>query len=176
CGRVSVVTTHERRRFVEHVDFITSPGWLRGGATRAEAGLAFGGVAEIITDLGRIVFDPSDRHAVLAAIHPGSTADRVRAMTGFALDTAATLEHPAPPRHRGRRWLVRARVGRGRRRLRGPGPRARPQHRAHPPPLDRASAHMEGRRARPAGRGHDAAPAAAARPPDPHRWLRRSRA
>jgi len=97
CGRVSVVTTHERRRFVDRVDFITSPGWLRGGATRAEAGLAFGGVAEIITDLGRIVFDPSDRHAVLAAIHPGSTSDRVRKTTGFALDTAATLEHPAPP-------------------------------------------------------------------------------
>lgn len=97
CREVIILTVHEKRRFTERVDFVTSPGWLQGGRTRAEAGLVFGGVAEIITDLGRIVFDATDRHAVLAAIHPGSTAERVQELTGFALDTAAALDRPAPP-------------------------------------------------------------------------------
>ena len=35
-----VAMKHEKRRFVEHVDFVTSPGFLRGGDSRREAGLA----------------------------------------------------------------------------------------------------------------------------------------
>ena len=37
CREVMVVTMHERRRFVERVDFITSPGFLGGGASRGSA-------------------------------------------------------------------------------------------------------------------------------------------
>src|SRR5690348_17937865 len=39
-----VAMKHEKRRFVEKVDFITSPGFLRGGRTRAESGLVAGGM------------------------------------------------------------------------------------------------------------------------------------
>ncbi len=35
-----VAMKHEKRRFVEQVDFITSPGLIRGGKSRAESGLA----------------------------------------------------------------------------------------------------------------------------------------
>ena len=97
CGAVTVVTTHEQRRFVEKVDFVTSPGWLSGGSARAEAGLVFGGVTDIITDLGRIAFDPIDRHPVLAAVHAGSSPERIRAMTAFDLAAADSVERPEPP-------------------------------------------------------------------------------
>ena len=39
CNRLLIVTSHESRRFVEMVDFITSPGWLSGGTARCDAGL-----------------------------------------------------------------------------------------------------------------------------------------
>ena len=40
CNEALVVTQHEPRRFVEQVDFITSPGFLAGLAdSRAESGL-----------------------------------------------------------------------------------------------------------------------------------------
>src|SRR3954468_16700648 len=39
-----VAMKHEKRRFVEHVDFITSPGFIRGGKSRAESGLPEGGM------------------------------------------------------------------------------------------------------------------------------------
>ena len=35
-----VAMKHEKRRFVDKVDFITSPGFIRGRKTRAESGLA----------------------------------------------------------------------------------------------------------------------------------------
>lgn len=97
CGAVSVVTTHERRRFVDRVDFVTSPGWLSGGTSRADAGLAFGGVSDILTDLGRITFERSDRTPTLAAVHPGSTLERVREMTAFELAIADPLLRVAEP-------------------------------------------------------------------------------
>src|SRR6266550_7003321 len=37
-----VAMKHEKRRFVEEVDFITSPGYLRGGDTRQASGLLAG--------------------------------------------------------------------------------------------------------------------------------------
>src|ERR1700732_332616 len=43
-AQMIVAMKHERRRFVEHVDFVTSPGFLRGGDTRRASGLITGGV------------------------------------------------------------------------------------------------------------------------------------
>src|SRR3974390_3110449 len=39
-----VAMKHEKGRFVEKVDFVTSPGFLRGRKTRAESGLISGGM------------------------------------------------------------------------------------------------------------------------------------
>src|SRR6478609_5588864 len=52
-----VAMKHEKRRFVEHVDFITSPGFIRGGKTRAESGLPAGGMFRVITELAIFGFD-----------------------------------------------------------------------------------------------------------------------
>src|ERR1700739_2240423 len=43
---------HEKRRFVDKVDFVTSPGFLVGGDSRRRAGLGRGGMHRIVTDLG----------------------------------------------------------------------------------------------------------------------------
>ena len=39
CWRVIVVTNHDRRRFVEKLDFLTTPGFLDGPGSREAAGL-----------------------------------------------------------------------------------------------------------------------------------------
>src|SRR4051812_49089573 len=56
-----VAMKHEKRRFVEKVDFITSPGFIRGGATRGESGLPAGGMYRVVTDLGIFGFHPETR-------------------------------------------------------------------------------------------------------------------
>ena len=49
-----VAMKHEKRRFVADVDFITSPGWLKGGGSRGESGLPEGGMWRVVTDLAII--------------------------------------------------------------------------------------------------------------------------
>src|SRR5215475_13600310 len=52
CWRILVVTNHDKRRFVERVDFVTTPGYLTGPGAREAAGLLPGtGPYRVITDL-----------------------------------------------------------------------------------------------------------------------------
>jgi glutaconate CoA-transferase subunit B len=97
CREVIVLTTHEPRRFIDAVDFVTSPGWLRGGDSRRRSGLLFGGVARVVTTLGLLGFDPESRRMRLEAVHPGVTAEQVRASTPFDLPVAEPLATTAPP-------------------------------------------------------------------------------
>ena len=100
CRSVIILTAHERRRFVEAVDFITSPGYLTGGDSRRRSGLLFGGVSRVVTTLGLFGFEPESRRMRIEALHPGVTIDQVRAETPFALLTADRVETTAPPSER----------------------------------------------------------------------------
>jgi glutaconate CoA-transferase subunit B len=97
CRAVIILTVHEPRRFVEKVDFITSPGYLSGGDSRARSGLLFGGVSRVVTTLGLFGFEPASRHMRLEAVHTGVTVDDVRKQTPFELLIADDLTATAPP-------------------------------------------------------------------------------
>lgn len=96
--RMIVAMKHEKRRFVEKVDFITSPGWIDGGTSRAEAGLPAGGMWRVVTDLAIMGFDESTRSMKVLALHPGVTFDEVQDNTGFELDRADDIETTEQPR------------------------------------------------------------------------------
>ncbi|WP_454918846.1 CoA-transferase subunit beta [Xanthobacter sediminis] len=87
---------HEKRRFVEKVDFITSPGFVAGWDTRREGGLRRGGCRRVVTDLGIFGFDAVSRRMTLLALNPGVTLEEVRDNTGFDLLVAEKLETTAP--------------------------------------------------------------------------------
>jgi glutaconate CoA-transferase subunit B len=97
CREVVVVTTHEKRRFVPRVDFVTSPGYLSGGTARRDAGLHFGGVTTVITDLCIFDFDANTRVMRVEALHAGVNLDQVRQATGFELEVALDLRSTEPP-------------------------------------------------------------------------------
>jgi glutaconate CoA-transferase subunit B len=92
-----VIMPHERRRFVERVDYVTSPGHGEGGAWRRRTGLPGGGPAAVITTLGVFRFDAASGEMELAATHPGTRVDDVRAQTGWALRCAAEIGETRPP-------------------------------------------------------------------------------
>ncbi len=96
-ARMLVAMKHEKRRFVERVDFVTSPGFLTGGDSRRASGLLAGGTHRVITDLGLLGFDPESRRMRLEALHPGVTVEQVQAETGFPLLVATRLEETLPP-------------------------------------------------------------------------------
>jgi glutaconate CoA-transferase subunit B len=98
CRSVIILTVHEPRRFVEKVDFITSPGYVAGGDSRTRSGLLFGGVSRVVTTLGLFGFDPQSRRMRLEALHPGVSVDEVRAKTPFDLAVSESVITTAPPR------------------------------------------------------------------------------
>jgi glutaconate CoA-transferase subunit B len=79
------------------VDFVTSPGFGEGGDWRRRVGLPGGGPSAVITTLGVYRFDPGSREMVLASWHPGQSAERVRAATGWDLRVASGAGETAPP-------------------------------------------------------------------------------
>ena len=92
-----IVMAHERRRFVERVDYVTSPGWGTGRDWRQRVGLPRGGPAAVITTLGVFRFDATTHEMVLAETHPGVSTEQVQAQTGWPLQSAlAVAETPAP--------------------------------------------------------------------------------
>src|SRR3954449_3271613 len=56
-AQMIVAMRHEKRRLVEKVDFITSPGWIGGDDTRRKSGLVEGGMLRVVTDLAVFGFE-----------------------------------------------------------------------------------------------------------------------
>jgi glutaconate CoA-transferase subunit B len=95
--RLLIIMAHERRRFVERVGYITSPGYGDGPGWRDRVGLPGGGPAAAITTLGVLGFDPHTKEAYLRSYHPGQSPESVRAHTGWDLKVAPDVcETPAP--------------------------------------------------------------------------------
>jgi glutaconate CoA-transferase subunit B len=101
CWRILVVTHHDRRRFVEKLDFLTTPGYLTGPGAREAAGLPPGtGPYRVITDLAVMGYDDQTRRMQAISVHPGVSLDQARAATGFAIGVRDPLEKTEPPSER----------------------------------------------------------------------------
>jgi glutaconate CoA-transferase subunit B len=92
-----VAMKHEKRRFVEKVDFITSPGFIRGGDTRRESGLPSGGMFRVITELAVFGFDDTSKRMKVLALNPGVSREEVQDNTGFTLQFDDKTEVTPPP-------------------------------------------------------------------------------
>ena len=90
ANRCYIMTPHQKRRFPEHVDFLTSAGYLDGAGGREAAGLRGKGPVGVVTDLGLMEPDESGE-LVLTALHPGKTAAEARENTGWDLRVAPKL-------------------------------------------------------------------------------------
>ena len=98
CWRILVVTHHDRRRFVEKLDFLTTPGYLTGPGAREAAGLPPGtGPYRVITDLAVMGYAEDTKRMQVFSLHPGVTLEQVRANTGFELSVAEPLLTTSPP-------------------------------------------------------------------------------
>jgi len=92
-----VAMKHQKRRFVPEVDFVTSPGWLQGGDTRARSGLPHGGTLRVITELGVFGFDAELKRMKLERLNQGVSVDQIRTQTGFELLYGPELSTTEPP-------------------------------------------------------------------------------
>lgn len=98
CWRIFVVTNHDPRRFVEKLDFITTPGYLAGPGAREAAGLPAGtGPYRVITDLAVLGYHDLTKRMQVLSLHPGVTLEQVRQATSFELGVREPLETTKPP-------------------------------------------------------------------------------
>lgn len=97
CGRVVVVVRQSARVFVDRVDFVTSVGFGSGPGDRERLGLTGAGPQAVITDLGVLEPDPETCELTLTRVHPGVSADEVRAATGWDLKISPQLRTTDPP-------------------------------------------------------------------------------
>ncbi|HZS93972.1 MAG TPA: CoA-transferase [Chloroflexota bacterium] len=91
--RFVIIMPHDRRRFRDRVDFITSPGFGDGDGRRERVGLGGGGPAAIISTLG--VFGFQEGEAILRSYHPFTSVDEIRDQTGWPLHIAPDIR-PTP--------------------------------------------------------------------------------
>jgi glutaconate CoA-transferase subunit B len=96
--REFIIVDHEKRNFVDQVDFISGAGYLDGPGARGKAGLTRGGPCLILTDKCIFDFDPQTKRVKLRSIHPGVTLEEVIGNTGFTHDWIPdkVSETPAP--------------------------------------------------------------------------------
>src|SRR3546814_14241543 len=87
----------DRRSFVEKVDFITSVGYLDGGASREAAGLGPGGPRYVIPDKASFDFTPDTREMRLRSLHPGVSVHEVLDFIGIAPVIPDHVTETEPP-------------------------------------------------------------------------------
>jgi glutaconate CoA-transferase subunit B len=83
--RIVVIMTHEKRKMVKKLDYLTSPGFLDGPGARERIGLLGGGPSLVVTNLCQMDFDPETKRIRLATVHPGVAAQQVVENSGFDL-------------------------------------------------------------------------------------------
>lgn len=98
CWKTIIMTPHSKQRFVEKVDFLTTPGYLNGPEAREKAGLpAETGPEKVITDLCVMKFDEKLKRMKVESIHPNVTKEQVQENTGFELIWDSKIKESEPP-------------------------------------------------------------------------------
>jgi acyl CoA:acetate/3-ketoacid CoA transferase beta subunit len=98
CHKTIILMRQDKRRFVEKVDFVTTPGYLDGPGSRERAGLpADTGPFRVITQLGVFDFEEETKQLRLLALHPGVSIDEVQANSAFEVLLSENVEITEPP-------------------------------------------------------------------------------
>ena len=98
CWQTIAIMRHDKRRFVEQLDFVTTPGYLSGPGAREAAGLPPGtGPYRVVSNLAVLGYHPQTKRMMLLATQPGITVEDVVDNTGFDLFIPDKVESNPPP-------------------------------------------------------------------------------
>lgn len=92
CKRVVVMLAHEKKRFAEKVDHITTPGYLDGGNARSRYHFVGGGPVSVITTLGILRPDDVTKELMLDSYFPFSSIEEMKANTDWDLKVSPQVK------------------------------------------------------------------------------------
>ncbi|HEW93244.1 MAG TPA: 3-oxoacid CoA-transferase [Thermoprotei archaeon] len=98
CWRTIILMKQDKRRFVNKLDFVTTPGYLTGPGAREKAGLPSNtGPYRVITQIGVYGFDEKTKKMKLLALHEGNTVDDIRQNSAFDIIIPDKVKYTDPP-------------------------------------------------------------------------------
>ncbi|HIG99116.1 MAG TPA: 3-oxoacid CoA-transferase [Thermoplasmata archaeon] len=98
CHQTIILMRQDKHRFLEKLDFLTTPGYLQGFDSRENAGLPKGsGPSRVITQLGVYGFDPLSKQMMLLSLHPGVTVEQINENSGFTILVPEQISVTTPP-------------------------------------------------------------------------------
>lgn len=97
CQKTIITMVHRKDKFVEKLDFNTSPGFLGGGDERAKMGYPGEGPIKVVSNLGVFRFDDVTKEMYVASYHPGVTIEQIKENTGWDIKVAKDVAETEPP-------------------------------------------------------------------------------
>jgi len=75
--RLIIMMSHDKRKFLKKLDYMTSPGHLEGPGSRKKWSMVGNGPEIVITDMCQMDFDPKTKKIRLMSVHPGYTVQNI---------------------------------------------------------------------------------------------------
>ena len=98
CSKTITLMRHDKLRFVNKLDYLTTPGYLTGPGAREKAGLpANTGPYRVITQLGILGFHDESKEMMLLSTNPGVTVQDLVDNTSFELVIPEKVSETKPP-------------------------------------------------------------------------------
>jgi glutaconate CoA-transferase subunit B len=98
CKRtIIIMRSHEKKRFPEKVDFLTTPGYMGGGDERSKMGFPGNGPTVVVSPLGVMRFHPETKEMYVESYHPGVTIETIKANTGWDIQISDHVRVTTPP-------------------------------------------------------------------------------
>lgn len=95
--RVLAIMPQDPKKFVEKVDYLTTPGYLDGPGARKRLGMIGGGPTVVVSTMGVYEFDEVTKEMYLAEYFPGQSVEKVKAYCSFELNVAPDVKETVPP-------------------------------------------------------------------------------
>jgi glutaconate CoA-transferase, subunit B len=99
AGQFWVFMELGKKKFVEKVDYLTTPGFLDGAGAREKAGLPGGGPSLVITNKASFRFDDTTKKMYLHSYYPGFTPEAIQEEISFEVDLTRATEAKPPTEH-----------------------------------------------------------------------------
>jgi glutaconate CoA-transferase subunit B len=99
AGQYWVFMELGKQRFVDKVDYVTTPGFLDGPGAREKVGLRGGGPTMVITNKACFRFDDISKKMYLHNYYPGFSPEAVQEEIGFKIDLTRATQAEPPTEH-----------------------------------------------------------------------------